>query len=101
MHYTFTEFIRMLYTFLVTSFSEYKKYMICLISFSKFSDVLPIFICARAIGNLWSISQGVSVLRLEWSKTLSEKPVPLVFIGNILLSKASRTLSASTKSVSC
>ena len=59
--------------------------------FSKFSDVLPAFTCARAIGNLWGICLGVNILRLEWS----EKPVPLpvVFIGNILLSKALRTLS--------
>ena len=42
----------LLYTFLVISFARYKEYMICLISFSKFSDVLPGFTCARAIGNL-------------------------------------------------
>ena len=35
-------------------FAQYKKYIICLISHSKskFSDVLPAFTCARAIGNL-------------------------------------------------
>ena len=42
----------LLYTFLVISFARYKEYMICLISFSKFSDVLSAFTCARAIGNL-------------------------------------------------
>ena len=36
--------------------------MICLISFSKFSDVLPAFTCARAIGNFQSICLGVSIL---------------------------------------
>ena len=46
------EFIMLLYTVLVISFSQYKEYIICLISFSKFSDVLPAFSCARAIGNL-------------------------------------------------
>ena len=51
----FIEFIILLYTFLVISFSQYKEYMICLISFSKFSDVLPTFTCAIAIGNLCSI----------------------------------------------
>ena len=33
-------------------FAPYKEFMICMISFSKFSDVLPAFTCARAIGNL-------------------------------------------------
>ena len=37
--------------------------MICLISFNKFSDVLPAVNCARAVGNLWSICWGVSILR--------------------------------------
>ena len=50
--YNFIEFIILLYTFLVFSFARYKKYMICLISFNKFSDVLPAFTCASAIGNL-------------------------------------------------
>ena len=34
------------------SFARYKECMICLISFSKFSDVLPAFTCVRAIGSL-------------------------------------------------
>ena len=67
--------------------------MICLTSFSKFSDVLPAFTCARTIGDLGNICLRVNILRLEWSKTLSEKPAPSIFIGNILLSKALRTLS--------
>ena len=50
--YNFIEFIVLLYTFFVTSSSLYKEYMICLILFSKFSDVLPDLICASAIGNL-------------------------------------------------
>ena len=49
---TFIEFIILLYTFLVISFARYKEYMICLISFSKFSVVLPAFTCARATDNL-------------------------------------------------
>ena len=60
-----------LYTFLVISFARYKEYMICLILFNKFSDVLPAFTCARTIGNLWSICLGVNILRLEWSKIWS------------------------------
>ena len=38
--------------FLPISFAQYKKYVIYLISFSKFSDVLPAFPYARAIGTL-------------------------------------------------
>ena len=34
--YKFTEFIILLYTFLVISFSRYKEYLIYLVSFSKF-----------------------------------------------------------------
>ena len=41
----------------------YRKYVIFLISFSKFSDVLPAFNFASAIGNLWSIYLGVNILR--------------------------------------
>ena len=37
--------------------------MICLISFSKCSDVLPGFNCARANRNLWSIFVGANILR--------------------------------------
>ena len=44
-----------LYCYIVLSllfFTQYKEYMVCLILFRKFSDVLPAFVCARAIGNL-------------------------------------------------
>ena len=51
---------------------------------------------ARAISSLWSICLGVNILRLKWSK--SEKPVCSIFIGNIPLLKASRTLSLPLKS---
>ena len=34
--YNSFEFIKLLYTFLVISFAQYKEYMICLISFDKF-----------------------------------------------------------------
>ena len=42
----------LLYTFLVISFDQQEENMICLISLNKFSDVLPAFTCASAIGNL-------------------------------------------------
>ena len=73
--------------------------MISMILFSKFSGVVPAFICARAIGNLWSTCLGVNILRLEWSDILSEKPAPSFFIGYFLLSKLSRTVSLPSKSV--
>ena len=53
----------LLYTFLVVSLAPYKEYITCLISFNKFSDVLPAFACASAIGNLWSVCLRVNILR--------------------------------------
>ena len=68
--YSFIEFIILLYTFLVNSFSRNKEYIIYLISFNKFSDVLPAFTCASDIGNLWSICLGLNILTFECSETL-------------------------------
>ena len=59
--YNCIEFIILLCNFLVIYLSPNKEY-ICLISFSKFSNVLPAFTCASAIGNLWSIWLGVNIL---------------------------------------
>ena len=56
LHYIFTEFIILLCNFLVISFVRYKEFMVCLISFSKLSEVLPALTCANAIGNLISQS---------------------------------------------
>ena len=98
--YNLIEFIILLYTYFFSNlFARYKEYISCLISFSKFSDVLLAFTCARAIGNLWSICLGVTILKLKWSETLSEKPVHLILIGNNLLSKAVRTLSLPPKKI--
>ena len=55
------KFIILLYIFLVISVTLYKEYMICLISYSKFSDVLPAFTYASATGNLWSTCLGVLI----------------------------------------
>ena len=63
--------------------------MICLISFNKFSDVLPAFTCASAIGNLCSICSGVNILS-GLSKILV-RPFPCFVFGNLSLSKALRT----------
>ena len=46
------EFVTFLYTFLVISFSQYKRYMICLIPFRVFSDALRAFTCTNIIDNL-------------------------------------------------
>ena len=53
--YNFIKFIMLLHTFLVISFAQYKEYIICLILFSKFPNVLPAFTSARTVANLWSI----------------------------------------------
>ena len=53
LYYTFIEFIILLYTFLVISLAQWKE---CMISFSKFSDVLPVFTFARyrwSLKHLW------------------------------------------------
>ena len=65
----FLEFIDIVFTFVLYlyqiiksySFAQYKEYMICLTSCSKFWDVLPAFTCARATGNLESICLGVNI----------------------------------------
>ena len=58
--------------------------MICLISLSKFYDVLPVFTCTRAIGNFWSICLRVNIL----------SPSPFAaFTGNINLLKSLRVNS--------
>ena len=53
--FVFIAFIILLCTFYLCSLARYKKYMICLISFSKLPDILPVFHFAGAIGNLYSI----------------------------------------------
>ena len=78
--YKFIEFIILLHTFLVISFAGYREYIVCLISFSKFSDVLPAVTCERAIGLEVSILSGVA--------KSEGRPFPCVaFIGNIPLLK--------------
>ena len=59
--YEFIEFTIFLHTSLVIYFSQYKEHIIYLISFRKFSDVLPAFTCARVISNLWSICLEVKI----------------------------------------
>ena len=69
----------LIYTFLVTAFSQYKKYMIFLISLSKFSDVLPVFTCANDIGNLWSICLEINILiRLPFCCLLSSRIISAI-----------------------
>ena len=76
--YNFIEFIMLMYTFLVISLQKmkriytlYKEHIVWRISFSKFSDVLPAFTCARVISSLWSICLGVNILRGVRSQTLA------------------------------
>ena len=79
--------IILLYTFFVFCFDWCKEQTIYLILFNKLSELLPAFICKTAIGNLWSIWLYVNIFSLEWSGF--KIPVPLNFVENILLSKAS------------
>ena len=58
--YNIIEFIVLL-CFLVTLLVRYKEYIICLIWFSKFSNIFPAFTCT--IGNPWGICLGVNILR--------------------------------------
>ena len=58
--------------------------MICIISFIKFSYMLPVFICARAIGNIWSICLGVNILSCLAKPEGLSSPFA-AFIGNIPL----------------
>ena len=69
------------YTLLVISFARCREYIICLISFNKFSDALPAFTCARAIGNHWSFCFVVNILR------------PLLYFALYLASDSKRELS--------
>ena len=62
LYYTSIEFIILSYTFLVISFALFKEYMICRISFSSFSNILPVFTCESIISNLWRICFGGSIL---------------------------------------
>ena len=79
------EFMILLYTFLVISSARYKEYMICLISFITFSDVLLAFTCAGAIGKLWRICLKVNILSLLpfcWLlKLRSFSAIPIILFG--------------------
>ena len=78
-HYVLIYFFGNLFCSIQIYFAQYKRYTICLISFCKFSDVLPVFTSARAIGNRLSINIGVNIF----------SPCPFFsFIGKILLRKA-------------
>ena len=57
-YYVCIEFILSLYILLIIPFDCHKEYINCLISLSKFSDILPAFTYARTTGNLWNICLG-------------------------------------------
>ena len=44
-----------------TKNARYKENIVCMISYSKFSDILLAFTCASAIGNLWRVCLGVII----------------------------------------
>ena len=55
--YNFFEFIILLHTFLVISFTQYRQYIIWRISLNSFSCVLPSFTCT-IVQQLWVIFQA-------------------------------------------
>ena len=80
----------LLYTFLVISFARCKEYMICLISFRKFPEVLPAFTCAKAIGNIQNICLEVSILSprmssLHHMQLMYHFEIVLIKFNNLLL----------------
>ena len=88
-----------LFSFFNNLFARYKEYMTFPFSWSKFSDVLPAFTRAGAIGNLWSICLRVNVfsrVRLKILDTRARSKGPpspfIVFIGYISLLKALKAL---------
>ena len=103
--YNFIEFIVLLYIFLIIYFAWYKEYIICLISFSKFSDVLPAFTCANVIVNLWSICLRLNILNCLWSNTVATwfkihvSPFHCFPFGNIPLSKSLKTFCFPLRSI--
>ena len=60
--YNFMELIILFYNLSVVAFAQYRKYMIFLISFRKFSDVLSAFTYASAIVNFLLSYWGIKVL---------------------------------------
>ena len=67
----------------------------CRISFNKFSEFLPVFTCASAIGTLCSICLDVSILSLEL--LVFNMPDTVNFVKNILLLKPLKTISLALK----
>ena len=47
--YMFMNLIMLLYTFLVTCLDWYKEYTICLISFNKLSELLPVLLAQELL----------------------------------------------------
>ena len=84
LYYKFIELIMLLYTRLIISFAWCKEYVLWWISFSKFSDLLSAFTCARGISSYWIIYFAVNILR---SKDMSGRRIfPWNFSSLILLS---------------
>ena len=68
LYYNYIQLIILLYTFLSISFAQYKQYMICLISFRKFSGLLSPSTSVSAIGSLGTICLELDILRFEWTE---------------------------------
>ena len=89
--HNFVYIITLLHALMVISFGWHKEYIICLVFFSKFTDVLPPFTCASAIDNLWNNCLGIIIL--------SHFACIRSAIGNISPSKPLKTFCFPTKSL--
>ena len=65
LYYNCIKLVMLLYSFLVIYFSRYKEYIIWMISFSKFSDVLLGSTYLSAISNFWRFCLSVNILSLS------------------------------------
>ena len=71
--YNFLIFI-ILYILFKFYLTQCKQSMILRILWSKFTDVLSVFNCARAIGNIWSICLGVTTLGVHGQRPYGQGP---------------------------
>ena len=89
----FLEFINTVSILLYSLYPVYsKEHVICLISFSKFSDVLHAFACASVVGNISSICLRLNILSRVAKSERCHFPF-VAFIENIPLLKALRVNS--------
>ena len=93
--YNFKKLSRSLYTFLIVSFARYRKYMIFLNLFSKFSDALFAFTCVSTIGNFWSSCLEPNMLTLFPSVTFLLTSTAVTYKFDSTISSVKRHINIS------